>query len=178
LRCWRTFDFEKKYGFNKIVVFSLLVMFFVFSFLYVSLANWFSSPINSQHFFWFLVGCLILYPVHKVLHLIPLFRYVPNLKVQAQIRCLCLPVFCINCKEPVSKKRFITSLLFPFLIITPLLIGASLIFPSYIHYFSLLTAIHTGICAIDFMYLKALASSPKYCFIEEHTEGYEILIPQ
>ncbi|KAB7704947.1 DUF3267 domain-containing protein [Bacillus aerolatus] len=178
MKCWRTFDFEKRYGFNKIVIYSVLLALMFFSFSFAFLQSLFSETLYSGYFHFFLVALLALYPLHKLIHLLPVLRYVAQMKCQCKITCFCLPVFSINIKEPIPKNRFMISLVLPFFIINPVLLVCGALFPHYIHYFTMLAAYHTGMCAIDLLYVKALLTSPKYAVIEEHDRGYEILIPE
>ncbi|MBM7647614.1 cellulose synthase/poly-beta-1,6-N-acetylglucosamine synthase-like glycosyltransferase [Bacillus ectoiniformans] len=178
MKCWRSFDFEKRYGFNKIIIFSLLIAMMTFSFTFALMQSVYSEALYAQHFSWFLIGMILIYPLHKFLHTLPILKYIPKMSCKYQMKYFCLPVISINIKDPLPKKRFMISLVFPFVVLTPLLFMGASLNPHYLHYFLMLTAYHTGICAIDFLYLKALTASPKYAVIEENDEGYEILVPQ
>ncbi|MFK2825863.1 DUF3267 domain-containing protein [Bacillus sp. B190/17] len=178
MKCWRTFNFEKRYGLNKIIIYSILLTLLFFSFSFAFMQSLFSEPLYSGYFHFFLIGLLAIYPLHKLIHLLPILHYLPKLKCQCKACYFGLPVISINIKRPVSKKCFMASLILPFFIINPVLLICGVMFPHYIHYFTMLASFHTGICAIDLLYLKAMATSPKHAVIEEHDRGYEILIPQ
>ncbi|MDQ0214753.1 membrane-associated HD superfamily phosphohydrolase [Oikeobacillus pervagus] len=178
MRCWRTIDLEKKYGFHKIALISTLVMMLVFSIMFASLQTFFSQTLHDRYFIVFTVSLILLYPAHKFLHILPYIRFMHKLTFKCQIKLMVLPVIIVRVKEPISKMRFVISLLNPFIILNSLFIIGCAIFPHYIHYFTMLFAFHTGICAIDFINLKSLIASPKSSYIEENDDGYEILISQ
>ncbi|WP_100330526.1 DUF3267 domain-containing protein [Bacillus xiapuensis] len=178
MKCWRTFDFEKRYGFNKIMIFSFLLMMIFFSFSFAFMQSMYSETLYSAYFELFLIGLLAVYPLHKLVHILPVWRCLGHIKLKYKIKFFCLPVLFLNIKKPIPKKQFILCLLLPFFIINPALLICGSLLPHYMHYFTMLAAVHTGICALDFLYVKALVTSPKYAVIEEHDHGYEILIPQ
>lgn len=178
MKCWRTFDFEKSYGLNKIMIYSLLLTTLFFSFSFALIQPFFSQTLYSGNFHFFLLALLVIYPLHKLVHILPIIRYWRQMQWKCKVNYFCMPVISINIKQPVPKRTFMVSLLLPFFTINPVLLICGTMFPHYIHYFTMLAAFHTGICAIDLLYFKALASSPKYAVIEEHDRGYEILIPQ
>ncbi|WP_338753493.1 DUF3267 domain-containing protein [Bacillus sp. FJAT-52991] len=178
MKCWRAFDFEKKYGFNKIMVFSFILMMLFFSCSFALMQSMYSETLYSSYFELFLIGLLAVYPLHKFVHMLPILRYFPHMTFKYSLKLGCLPIVFITIKKPVPKKRFILSLVLPFFMINPILLLSGILFPNYLHYFTMLSAYHTGICVMDFLYLKALVTSPKSAVIEEHDRGYEILIPQ
>ncbi|KMY53170.1 hypothetical protein AC623_03545 [Bacillus sp. FJAT-27231] len=178
MKCWRTFDFERRYGTNKILIYSLLLTMLFFSFSFALMQSLFSKTLYSGYFHFFLIALLAIYPLHKLVHLLPILHYWRQMKCRCKMTCFCMPIISINIKQPVPKRTFMVSLLLPFFTINPALLICGMLFPHYIHYFTMLTAFHMGMCAIDLLYLKAMAASPKYAVIEEHDRGYEILIPQ
>ncbi|KKB41802.1 DUF3267 domain-containing protein [Bacillus thermotolerans] len=178
MRCWRTFDIEKRYGFDKVIVYSILLAVMCFLFSYALLQSLFSETPHFKYFPVFLAGLAGIYPLHKLIHLLPVFHYRTYMKCRCKFICSCLPIFSIHIKEPVPKRTFMLSLILPFLTINPILLACVGLFPHYTHYFAVLIAFHTGLCLIDLLYVKALITCPQQAVIEEHDRGYEILIPQ
>lgn len=89
-----------------------------------------------------------------------------------------LPILSLRVDQPISKYRYLVALVAPFFVLNSILLYGCFHFPHYSHYFTMLLAFHSGICAIDFIYAKQLMDSPKNALIEENEDGYEILIYQ
>ncbi|MGG3738095.1 DUF3267 domain-containing protein [Aeribacillus pallidus] len=178
MHCWKTINLERQFGFHRIFIISLLIMCLVFSFMFVPLHSIHSEPLYDRHFLIFLSVLISIYPVHKLLHYLPIVRYTKKIKCQYRFMYKFIPLLMIRVKEPIPKRRFAFALLFPFLVLTPVFILGSHFFPHYVHYFTMMLAFHTGICVTDFIYIKSIWRSPKEALIEENNEGYEILIQQ
>lgn len=175
MKCWRTYNFEKTYGFNKLFFVSFMTAMIVFSLAFSSMQSYYSEPLHATGFAWFTAGLFAVYPLHKLFHLLPLLTHCP--KMTWELKYSFLPVLTVTTRKPVSKNRFITCLILPFLIITPVLLACGALVPNFLHYFTMAAAVHTGICSFDFLYLKAIVSCPKDSIIEEDINGFEILIP-
>lgn len=52
----------------------------------------------------------------------------------------------------------------------------TVLYPAYIHYFTIILSLHIGLCVSDFITLKNVLNSPQNCYVEEHEDGIEILI--
>jgi len=156
---------------------STILVLAVFSFLHVSSQIVRGAPLNDQYFLVFVIGFFLVYPAHKLFHILPLMKYLNQIKIKTRFQFYFIPIMSVRVRRPIPKSAFILALISPFLLINGmLLIGAGL-FPSYSHYFTMLTAFHSGICLVDFLYAKCLFKSPKHAYIEEYDEGYEILVP-
>lgn len=119
---------------------------------------------------------LLLYPVHKLLHYLPLRLLCKKVKTSWSLKWNLVLTCRVNVHVPIRKHLYLLTLVLPFVIMSVILIGCALSFPHYIHYFTILLSLHTGLCVSDFIYIKNLISSPRHSFIEEHLEGYDILI--
>lgn len=62
----------------------------------------------------------------------------------------------VNVHDPIRKHLYLLTLVLPFVIMSVTLIGCALSFPHYIHYFTILLSLHTGLCVSDFIYIKTL----------------------
>jgi hypothetical protein len=178
MHCWKTINLDKQFGFYRIFFLSLFVMMMVFSVIYVPINLIISQDLYDSHFYYFLFGAIIVYPLHKLLHLIPILRYMNKVKYKVKMYFGIFPVFSFRVDTPIPKYRYIIALLFPFITLTVVFLFGCLYFPHYAHYFTILMAYHTGVCAIDFIYAKSLMYSPRHAMIEENEDGYEILIYQ
>ena len=176
LHCWKTINVKKQYGLERLFLLSSLLVIIVFSFAYVLLGIINDTHKSDDYFLLFMLGFLSIYPLHKLLHFIPLYKFRNNLKIVNKKQFGFLPTVSIRVVEPINKKRFIYSLLAPFIFINLVLIIGALLIPVFSHYFTMLLAYHCGICLIDLIYVKHLSKSPKSAYIEETEAGFEILI--
>jgi len=177
VHCWKTINVKKQYGFDRIFMLSTLLVVAVFALFYVMLEILNNHHLSDERFVIFLVSLILLYPVHKSLHFIPLFRYRNRVQCSIKKQMGFMPILSIRVKEPVPKARFLLALVTPFLLINTLLIAGAFLLPAFGHYFTMLLAYHCGLCLIDLLYIKNLARSPKKALIEETETGYEILVP-
>ncbi|AJD90655.1 hypothetical protein JMA_13380 [Jeotgalibacillus malaysiensis] len=177
LHCWKSINVKKQYGFYRIFFLSAILVLTVFSFLHVSIQLISDQPMYDQYFLWFAIGFFLIYPLHKVFHTLPLAGFISLIQLKTRFHFFCVPIMSVRVNKPIPKVFFIMALVSPFLIINGVLLYASTLFPGYAHYFTILTAYHTGICLVDFLYARSLFRSPKGAFIEEDDDGYEILVP-
>ncbi|MFF2755740.1 DUF3267 domain-containing protein [Psychrobacillus sp. NPDC058041] len=176
MHCWKTINVKKQYGLDRLFLLSSLLVIIVFSFVYVLLGI-INDTTKSDDYFWvFILSFLCIYPLHKLLHFIPLFRNRDKVRLIIEKKYGILPTVSLRVFEPINKNRFIFSLLAPFIFINIALITAAILVPIFAHYFTILLAYHCGICLIDLIYVKNLSKSPKQALIEETDAGYEILI--
>jgi hypothetical protein len=178
MHCWKTINVKKQYGFDRLFMISALIGVAVFISFYIALNIVYSDPLSDQYFLLFMLAILGIYPLHKLCHFIPLFGcrkcIRPILKKQLGL----MPVINLKIAEPVAKKRFILTLVSPFLLINSAIIIFSFLMPAFSHYFAMLLAYHCSLCVPDLVYMRNLARSPKHALIEETDTGFEILVPQ
>lgn len=176
MHCWKTINVKKQYGLERLFLLSSILVITVFSFAYALLGIINDSHKSDEYFLIFILAFLSVYPIHKLFHFIPLFRYREKIKFEIKKQFKFFPIFSLRVFEPINKNRFLFSLLSPFIFINPTLIIGALVIPNFAHYFTMLFAYHCGICFIDLIYVKNLSRSPKKALIEETDAGYEILI--
>jgi hypothetical protein len=175
MHCWKTINLEKQFGHSRVMLLSCLVMMMVFTIIYVPVNLILSEDLYDTHFYMFLIGLLLIYPLHKLLHLVPILSYLTKIKYQVKRQLFFIPIVSLRVGEPIPKNRFVLALVFPFFSINAVLLAGCILMPHYSHYFTILTAYHTGICTVDFLYAKCLLYSPRDAMIEENEDGYEIL---
>ncbi len=178
MHCWKTINLQKNYGYHRVFLISFMFTMIMFSLFYSSIESVVSEQHYDRHFFLFISGLILVYPIHKVLHLLPILPYIKKIKCKVKKQYFFLPILNIQVVDPIPKRIFFIALLFPFVLFSVILTVASLGLPHYMHYFTILIGFHSGICAIDFIYARDLLRSPKNAFIEESDEGYEILVIQ
>ena len=177
MHCWKTINVKKQYGFDRLFMISALFGLAVFMASYIGLAIVYATPLSDQYFLLFLLTLLAIYPLHKILHFLPLIGCHKSLKLIIRKQMKICPAILLHINEPVPKTRFLLSLAAPFLILNAAIVISSTLMPAYSHYFAMLLAYHCGLCLTDIIYLRNLARSPKHALIEETDTGFEILVP-
>ncbi|MEG9296249.1 DUF3267 domain-containing protein [Mangrovibacillus sp. Mu-81] len=178
MHCWKTINLERQFGFYRVFLLSSIIMMMVFSLIYVPMNLVYSSSFYDNHLLAFVLGLVSIYPLHKLIHLLPILPYVNKMRWKWDRKLIILPIVSLRVNRPISKHLYMLALIAPFLFINSILLAGCIQFPHHSHYFAILLAFHSGICAIDFIYAKQLMYSPRKALIEENEDGYEILIYQ
>lgn len=176
MNCWKSYYTDRKYLFNRHFFISSIISIFVFILLYMALQFIYTMPLHDGYGLLFMLSILFLYPVHKFFHIMPFLNNRQAIKVHIEFYLFILPIIQTKVMNPVKKRTFIIAILFPFMILNSILMILCILFPHYHHYFSILIALHCGICTGDFIYAKILCKAPKHSLIEENEHGFEILI--
>jgi len=177
MNCWKTVNFHKKYGFERLFFMSSLTMIICFLFLYVPTTSYFAhNKLSDDYFILLIIGFISIYPLHKLLHLLPIIHLKDKIRKTWNLTFRFLPVISIQVKEPIGKGHFLLTIMTPFILISGILLGCCFIYTHYVHYFLILFAYHVGICVPDFIRMKNIWKSPRTCFVEENENGFEILI--
>ena len=178
MNCIKTINIEYEYGTTRFLLLAVLTFIIVFCFSYVFTNINYSSPHPDTHFVYFLFSFFLLYPMHKLIHYICLFRYRKSVSYKLKIKFTFVPILNMRIKEPIPKKCYLIALSAPFIILNPVLLAGAIIWPAFSHYFCLLLSFHCSICLLDWLYIKDIWRTPKNAMIEETPRGYEILVPQ
>ncbi|RSK26321.1 DUF3267 domain-containing protein [Bacillus sp. HMF5848] len=176
MTCWKTINLNKDYGLHRVTMLSLLLTVFVFIILYLPMNIIHHNPqLHDEGFFIFLLGLLLLAPIHQLLHVIPAVLF---LKKVTFVKCKNQKLPRFKIVKPLSKYISLIVFSFPFVTVTASLIIASLYFPEYFHYFTIACSIHVGMCVTDLLYLLHTIKAPRASRIEEVDDGFEIIIEQ
>lgn len=175
MHCWKTYYLNRKYDFFRRFFISSIVALLVFIIFYVTMQSVMDRQFNDDYVLVFIIALILLYPFHKFCHLLPIIPYYRYMKWEIELFYL-LPVLKMKVEFPIPKKRFVFALILPFLLINAVLLTTLFLFPEYGHYIAILFALNSGMSAFDFIYIKALFSSPKNTLIEENEDGYDILV--
>ncbi|MBO2535164.1 DUF3267 domain-containing protein [Rummeliibacillus suwonensis] len=176
MHCWKTINVQRQYGHNRIFLFSIIFVLMVFSIFYISITAYKDCPVSDRLFPLFVLVLLMIYPVHKFLHFLPLIHYRHRLRFSIEKQFKLFPVLAMRIHEPILKSRYVIALIIPFIVLNSTFITCAIIFPDFRHYFAILLAYHCGLCVVDLLYVKQLIRSPKKALIEETDKGFEILI--
>lgn len=177
MNCWKTINFTKQYRPERLFILSSLTMLITFVLAYVPATYIFvPNSFYDNYFLLFIAGFWLVYPLHKILHFLPLMHLGKKVKKSAEMKFCCIPIFQFLVTEPISRFIFIIALCTPFIVIHGLLLAACFLFPHYVHYFVILIAYHTGICFCDMIMMKDIIKAPAHSYIEENEDGFEILL--
>ncbi|WP_335872027.1 DUF3267 domain-containing protein [Bacillus sp. 2205SS5-2] len=176
MHCWKSINFEKQFGFERLFLLSLITGLSIFTLVYVPFTLLFSQTLYDTHFSLFFISVLLIYPLHKIFHLIPLLPVWKHVKIQWVWQLSFIPIIQIKVREPVPKNLYLSSIFSPMIVLNTLLIFACLHLPNYVHYFTIIMAYHWAICTTDVIYAKYLLFCPKNAMIEESDRGCEVLV--
>ncbi|MFK4998217.1 metalloprotease family protein [Bacillus sp. N9] len=149
MHCWKSFHIDKRYYFYRRFIISTLITLFVFIMLYVPMQIIATEPLKDHNFLIFLCALIVLYPIHKFFHLIPIMNHYEHIKFSIDMYFYILPIINVRISSPIPKRPFLIALLFPFIVINSGLLALAFLLPQYIHYITILLAYHTGMSAVD-----------------------------
>ncbi|MCK0473950.1 DUF3267 domain-containing protein [Halalkalibacter sp. APA_J-10(15)] len=176
MNCWKTIRVTQEYGLLRLILFSACTMLFSFLFYYLIISS-FTQAHEFVHvsFTSMICSIVLLIATHKLLHLIPVWLC----GKKASITCkfvMFLPLTSIKLYEPISRNLYVLSLITPAILLT--MVGAflSIMYPTYVAFISILTSVHFGLIFFDFVYLSYIVKAPKRSLVENHPEGFHILL--
>ncbi|GIN19292.1 MAG TPA: DUF3267 domain-containing protein [Bacillus bacterium] len=176
MHCWKAYNVDRKHHFFRRFFISAMISVSVFIISYVTMQAIEAREFNDEFFLVFLCSFIILYPVHKFFHIVPIISYYKHMKWEIERYFRILPVIDLKVEHPIPKARFGLALILPFMALNVLLLILLFLYPQFGHYITILLAYHNGISAFDLLYFKTLFLSPKNALVEENDEGYEILV--
>ena len=177
MHCWKTVNIKKEYGPTWLSLMELFIFILVFSFSFLVFGRLHPKLYDDQYFFLFALIVLLLYPIHKLIHYYSLFKFRKSVKLKLRFEYMFIPIIKMRIQTIIPKKRYIFTLVAPFIIINGIFILLAISYEQYVHYISLLIAYHCSMCFIDFLFIFNLIKAPKNAVIEETPKGCEILIP-
>lgn len=177
MNCWKSVNFAKEFGLNRLYFLSFLIGLTSFVFLFVP----FSSIQGTTHVNEFgivpFLGLVILLPtIHSFMHILPLIMMNKRTKLYFNLKRSIFPTCKYHPKTFLSKTTSFMMAFTPTLLITLPGIVATLIFADYYVYILLFTAIHIGASFTDYLYMFHVIKAPKRAFIEKENDGFVILI--
>lgn len=177
MTCWKTINLTKDYGFLRIIMISIMSMLIAFILFYLPMNLMYSSiEPKEDGTIYFLIALLLVYPLHEILHVLPFWITRKKITVTFKWMNGIIPTIITRSKNPLSKPFIILVKCTPFLLLSTLMIGACVLFPAFIHYFSIIAAVNFGLCVPDIICLGQFIKAPRSCTIEEIEDGYDILI--
>lgn len=177
MNCWKTINLSRDLGNHRLTSFSLLVTIaaFIIMYLPLSIINE-SITLNDDHMLLFIISLFIIAPIHIACHAIPAWLTLKKAEIKIIKTSYLLPAITIKYVDSLSKSLKIASILAPTLFLTLPLIICAVLFPNYMHYFTMSASFNIGLSVIDFIYLVILIKAPRKCFVDHTNSTFDILI--
>lgn len=176
MNCWKSINFSKEFGVNRLYFLSFLIGLLSFVFLFVPFSSIHATTDVNEFGIVPFLGFLVLLPtIHSFIHILPLIIMNKRTKLYFNLKKSIIPTFKYHPKTFLTKSTSLMMACAPTLFITLPGIYASLLFADYYVYILLLTAIHIGASFTDYLYIHHIAKAPKHSFIENENEGFAIL---
>ncbi|MEQ7791318.1 DUF3267 domain-containing protein [Staphylococcus nepalensis] len=173
--CTRQIDINARFGIPRIAFLSFVTTIITFLIAYEILYFFSDTKLTDKHFLIFLMLVVLLYPLHKIIHLLFLYPYRKSFKKYKLVKHKSIPFYNVYINTPVNKYYFCFGLITPALFITTLCAYFSMLIPQYGHYLMFLIALNLGYSVLDFLYLKIILFSNEGAYVEEHQTGINIL---
>jgi hypothetical protein len=176
MNCLKTINLSKDYGFHRLLFLSFLTTIMAFILLYLSLHMIYDSrPLEDNGLLYVMIVALLLVPGHQIIHITALKMVGKKVHTKIKRRGL-FPIITIKHCGLLTKSTAILTVLAPIVFFSSILLFLGIMYPTYIHYFSILAAINIGICVSDLLYSYQIIKAPRKCMFEETNGGYDILI--
>lgn len=177
MNCWKTINFNKEFGINRLYLLSFLTGLLSFIFLYVPFTVMHSTTnINEFGIFPLMLALLLLPLVHALLHILPLIMMNNRTKLIYSRKNKIFPIINYYTRKPVSKKVSLLAAFAPTIFITIPGIMATCLIAEYYVYFLLFTSVHIAMTFTDFLYIINISRAPKRSLIENNNNEFAILV--
>lgn len=177
MNCWKTINLSRDLGNHRLTVVSLLVMLAAFIILFVPLSIINDSiHLNDEYLHLFLICLFLLLPIHLICHAIPAWLTGQRIKMKILFKSSFFPIMNIEYNHSLSKNLKIASILAPTILLTCPLILCGILYPQFMHYFSIMSALNISLSVTDFIYLGILIKAPKKSIVEHTKHSFDILI--
>ncbi|RKL68535.1 hypothetical protein CR203_00305 [Salipaludibacillus neizhouensis] len=176
MNCLKTVSVESEFGIARLWFLSSIVMlgyFLIFFMIFRTFIT--TAPLVDLGAISFIVLLIIVLPIHLFLHCLPIWLI--GRKATFGFRKNQWPYFFYSAKAPLSKQMSLLSIGSPAFILTLLSTVSAILFPQFVHYIAMMSALNIGICVYDFLNFKHISTAPKQSLIEEHRDGFYILCP-
>ncbi|MGO4887486.1 DUF3267 domain-containing protein [Anaerobacillus sp. MEB173] len=176
MNCWKSIHISREYSTGRLIMIALTAMLAYFNIFYLSFSVLMTTELIEYGFLAFFVGILLIIPLHKLLHCIPI--WLTRRKATLSIRIIrnCIPLVYYRIYGTIPRNLSILSVVAPAVTITGFCIIGTYFMPYYLHYFAIFSAVNIGLSVTDFIYLKQLIKAPKHSYVEDFSTGFHILL--
>lgn len=176
LFCWKSVNITRDFGRTRLAIVSISAAILFFLFFYLFLSSFVEiTTVNQYGIFPFIVGLFLVPLIHKLLHCLPIWlcgkRAILTIKRTAKV-----PILFCYIPNKISKRLCITSSLFPLFTFTLFSTIGAIYSPEHLPYLAIYATINFGLSVYDIIYVNHLIKAPKSSFIEDHLDGFHILL--
>ncbi|WP_216829383.1 DUF3267 domain-containing protein [Alkalihalobacterium elongatum] len=174
--CWKSVNITRDFGRTRLAIVSITsaILFFLIFYLFLSsIVN--TTSVNQYGVVPFIVGLFLVPVFHKILHCIPIWLCGKKAKLIIK-KIERIPILYCFIPYTISKRLCITSSLFPLVVITLVMITGSVLSPEHLPYFTIYATVNFGLSVYDMIYVTHLIKAPKSSLIEDHFDGFHILL--
>ncbi|WP_096188220.1 DUF3267 domain-containing protein [Evansella halocellulosilytica] len=174
MNCLKTISIEHDFGKERLWFLSGLVMisYFIVYFL-IFRTFYIQQPLVDYGLVFLFFIVFLVFPAHLFLHCLPI--WLTGKRATLGVRTNQWPYMYYSTKDPLPKQLVLLSISSPAVVITFGAVMTTLIFPQWLHYMAMVSALNIGMCVYDYMNFKQLKAAPKSSLIEEHRDGFHIL---
>lgn len=178
MNCWKSINLIKQYGGQRLFIVSILIalLFFMsfFSMFQLTYPNIKSTELGPLPL---LFSAMFALPAHKVFHCIPLWITGKKAKLVFKPSSLgFMPMIFCNFSHTITRNTTMVLVLFPMIAITGLCITGAVFLPELMPLFITFAAVNIGLSYVDWLYFLCLLKAPRWSLIEDHHDGFSILI--
>lgn len=177
MNCLKSVRFVRDFGTVRLAMVSIsaIPVFFVL-FEAFCLNMHASIQLNPFRLPVFLISLILVYPLHKIFHCLPIWACGKRASFSMEINQNKLPLLFCQIKSPISRNLAMACIGFPIVAISGLSLTAALLMPNSLHYFSIIGAINFGLSMSDCLYIAYLIKVPAYTYVEDYRDGFHILV--
>lgn len=177
MNCWKTINFNKDYGINRLYLLSFLIGLVSFVFLYVPFSI-IHGAVNLNEFgiVPLIIAVFFLPTIHSFMHILPLIMMYKRVRLTYKRKNLFFPIINYYTKKPLTKKVSLLVAIAPTLFVTIPAGLATYMFVDYYVYFLLFTSFHIAMTFTDFLYVINISKAPKRSYVENSNDEFAILV--
>lgn len=143
MRCLKSINTERRDEFNRLFLKGILVWLAAVCICFLTQHLIYPDQLTNDYQLASFLGIILIYPIHKLLHILGCFKYREGTVIQWRIHFFFLPCIKLNIKRIIPKWHYIFSLILPFVIITTILVAlmlshqSDILVCSYYYYLSI-----------------------------------------
>ncbi|MDT3984663.1 DUF3267 domain-containing protein, partial [Staphylococcus ureilyticus] len=104
--CTRQIDINARFGIPRIAFLSFVTTIITFLIAYELLYFFSNTKLTDDHFLIFLILVVLLYPLHKLIHLLFFYPYRKSFKKYKLVKHKSVPFYNVYVNTPVNKYYF------------------------------------------------------------------------
>lgn len=176
MNCLKSIHIVRDCGTIRLAIISFFLMVTFFTLFYVAFKNIYPNlhldPINPA----LLPVLILIYPVHKLLHGLPVWLSGYHCHLSVQWKTSKYPLLFCDLTSRLPRNLAICVVVFPGMVLTILGIIIAALAPQFLPYIAVVAAINIGLSATDWIYAGLLLRMPPHTYVEDSRDGFHILI--